>query len=471
MMEGEKGLAPMADGDVMNILPLEMEIHGTGKMTIDFDGIGSWRYWSANATPAAIEGGLFVSISQLLNYDGRLNHGSYLGTELLFSKGSCIWPDNIYVATANAWNTIIPVWNNWYRMIARSFFIRGFVEEVFLMGALTPIYDAGGFDQYGNVFGGSSFELAAQGSGARGICDGIDTGYVVWNPESDMGNAEIWEMVFPQIYLGRNILPNSGGFGKYRGGSGWQSLLMTHNTNHLVLTSAVAQAKAFDHQGIFGGYPGKSHYVYAMRNTNIKKVIENQEPLPTGEGTDPTDPELLKLLKGDVEIRHGNMTMDKPMQQGDIFLMQYRGAGGFGDPLERDIKLIEKDLVNGYVTREMMDAVYGTVIEQNGDRLRVSTDKTAKNRAELRKDRVKRGIPAKDWFAEQKKRVEILDLTPLILEAYKDMESHSEKWIKEYREFWKLDNTFSFNLDTIRTVNSVALRSGKSTSAEMEFEA
>ena len=48
---------------------------------------------------------------------------------------------------------------------------------------------------------------------------------LLWNPEGDMGDMEIWELLLePLVYMGREILPGSGGAGKYRGGNGWQSL-------------------------------------------------------------------------------------------------------------------------------------------------------------------------------------------------------------------------------------------------------
>ena len=46
---------------------------------------------------------------------------------------------------------------------------------------------------------------AAAGSGALAVSDGLDTAYVGWNPESDMGNIEIWEQNMPMVYLGRSI--------------------------------------------------------------------------------------------------------------------------------------------------------------------------------------------------------------------------------------------------------------------------
>ena len=473
IMEGQPGLSPLADGNVTIIEPLEMVIDGKGKMTIDFDGFGSWRYWSGNATPAALEGGLFVSMSQALNFDGRINHGSYLATELKFSKGTTVWPDNKYASTSLGWNLVMPSWANWYRMMARATYMRGFVEETFLFGALTPCYDGGGIDQYGKVFGGTNFELAAQGSGARGIADGIDFGYVLWNPESDMGNAEIWEQLFPQLYLSRKILPNAHGFGKYRGGNGWQSLLLTHNSNQLVVTTELCQARAFDHQGIFGGYPGKIHYIYLMTDTDIKDRIANQQELPTGEGEDPLNPELTRLVNGKLRISHGNMTADKPLKDGDILLMQYRGMGGFGDPLDRDPALIETDLENGIVSRAMATTICGAVIERNEQEACwvVNREKTAQLRVERRQARVKNGVPVAQWMQQQKERIERYDLPDVALEIYKDVSSHSRKWMREYHEFWGLDASFTFNIPSIRDVNPFAMRSGESRVADdpMEF--
>lgn len=472
MMEGAPGLAPLADGNVTIIEPLEMEIDGQGKMTIDFDGYGSWRYWAGNGTPAALEGGLFVSMSQALNFDGRINHGSVLGCELKFSKGTVVWPDNKYASTSLGWNLVMPGWANWYRMMSRATYMRGFVEESFLFGALTPCYDAGGIDQYGKVFGGTNFELAAQGSGARAINDGIDFGYVLWNPESDMGNAEIWEQLFPQLYLSRKVLPNCHGFGKYRGGNGWQSCLMTHRSNQLVLTTELCQARAFDHQGVFGGYPGKIHYVYLLTDTDIKERIENQDELPTGEGDNPLDPEITKLLGGNCKVTHGNMTAEKPMKEGDVLLMQYRGMGGFGDPLERKPTMIEADLENGIVTPEMVEKICGVVVEQNktDDRLTISLDKTKARRQSLRNARKTKGIPTKEWMKQQRERIKAYDLPDVALEIFKDVSSHSQKWMKEYRAFWGLDDSFTFDIPSIRDVNPIAMRSGVSRVADDPLE-
>src|SRR5699024_12203214 len=99
----------------------------------------------------------------------------------------------------------------------------------------SPMVEMGGQSQYGDKFGMALFECAAAGSGAIGMKDGIDTGYVGWNPESDMGNIEVWEQGIPMLYMGRSISADSGGAGRKRGGIAFSSLWLVHNTYHLTI--------------------------------------------------------------------------------------------------------------------------------------------------------------------------------------------------------------------------------------------
>ena len=62
------------------------------------------------------------------------------------------------------------------------------------------------------------------GGGASAVKDGLDYAAAMWNPEGDMADVEIWEILEPLLYLGRRIKPNTAGPGKYRGGSGFESL-------------------------------------------------------------------------------------------------------------------------------------------------------------------------------------------------------------------------------------------------------
>jgi N-methylhydantoinase B len=70
----------------------------------------------------------------------------------------------------------------------------------------------------------------------------------------------------------------------------------------------------------------------------------------------------------------------RPLRAGDIILIQGPGAGGYGSPLERPIADVVTDVRRGLVSAERARADYGVVI---GDDLSVDEAATAKLRGEL----------------------------------------------------------------------------------------
>ena len=50
------------------------------------------------------------------------------------------------------------------------------------------------------------------------------------------------------------------------------------------------------------------------------------------------------------------------MKAGDRFLIQSAGGGGYGDPHERDTEAVQRDVQEGYVTREAAASIYGKTI-------------------------------------------------------------------------------------------------------------
>lgn len=79
-------------------------------------------------------------------------------------------------------------------------------------------------------------------------------------------------------------------------------------------------------------------------------------------------------------------------------------------------------------------------------------------------------MPVKDWMKQQRERIERYDRPMVVLEIYEDVSSHSKKWIKEYREFWNFDESFTFDIPEIRDGNPIAMRSGRSRVADDPLE-
>ena len=446
LFEGKVGSSALSRNCIVNI-PLEMTIDREGFLTIDYEGANRKMWNPYNCPPAAMDGGFFVTLTQFIDFDGKVNDGCWFATKMLCPPGSWCNPGDDMTATSSAWGSLMPGFGSLQRMISRSFFARGFREEVFLGQTNTPIIEGGGLNQYGQRFGGQNLECSAEGSGARGIMDGIDCGYVGWNPESDMGNVEIWEMILPILYLGRRIWTDSPGAGKYRAGATYSSLLMIHKTPMYNLVSTIHSDKVFDNQGMCGGYPGPTaKFEYVSRNTDVLDRIAKRLPLPHVEG-DPRQPEISTKVAGDYEVVDG-VFLERPLKSGDLFQFFYNTGGGYGDPIERDPAAVRQDLDRGIQSIEVAASVYRVVASLDPKTRRHVVDEAATDasRARCREERGARAVPVKQWMAEERERLKRSDLRREVKEMYNDVLGFSEKWGREFREFWDLPADFTFDV-------------------------
>ncbi|MDX0272573.1 5-oxoprolinase [Sinorhizobium meliloti] len=442
--EGKPGFQPLADPNWLYNIPIEMEITSEGKIRLDFDGTQPWGYHSMNCTPAGMDGGMFVTLTQHMNFEGLVNDGAWMATEINIPHGTWTNPDNEMAATATSWALLLPAYGVFQRLLSRGFIARGFVEEAFVGQVNSPMIEMGGTSQYGTGFGMAHFECAAAGSGALAIKDGLDTAYVGWNPESDMGNIEIWEQNMPMVYIGRSIVPNSGGAGKYRGGCAFISTWLINNTDHLRLVTSEHSSRVFDNGGLCGGYPAPTCEKHnAVRNSDIHERAERREPLAHTPGTDPLVSDFERTYKGEQVWEEGPY-ITRPHKAGDIFSHAYNGGGGFGDVLERDPIKTAWDVENGFLTREAAEKVFGIILKEDAEGYpQADIDATVARRAELRKKRLKQAIPVSEWIAREQRRVEASDFAPEVAKMYRSAMKLSPRFSRDFKEFWGLASDFA----------------------------
>ena len=55
---------------------------------MDFEGTQPWGYHSMNCTPAGMDGGMFVTLTQHMNFEGLVNDGAWMATELKLPQGT-----------------------------------------------------------------------------------------------------------------------------------------------------------------------------------------------------------------------------------------------------------------------------------------------------------------------------------------------------------------------------------------------
>jgi acetone carboxylase, alpha subunit len=435
----EEQLPSYARKDTLMHAPVELRITRDGGMELDYDGASAWGYHSANCTPSSMQGALWVQLTQTLICNDKVNDGAYLGLRQNFPPGTWANHSNPQASTGNAWFFLIPSYTGFIKSLSRSLQARGFVEEVLAPYALTAnAFQGGGIDQYGRQSATTNFGLSCVGGGAKMILDGLDYAAAMWNPEGDMGDIEMWELIEPFLYLSQRVKPNTAGPGRHRGGSGYECLRLAWKTPFYEMQN-IANGRCFIQAGLWGGYPAATGYRHNVRNTNLLELAEKREPFPLHE-PDPADSELARTISGDHQFDIETTTLPEVMREGDLYLCMFRGAAGVGDPIERPYASVMDDLDGDFLLERYARSVYGVV---PGD-----PDATQRTRADLRTERGRNAVPVREWIKQERERVLARDMIEPVQRMYAESMRLSDRWAAEFRQFWDLPEDFEFDIPT-----------------------
>ena len=426
-----------AQRDFVMHAAVEVRIDGDGDFALDFDGTSAWGRHSMNCTTSAMEGALWVQLSQTLICNDKVNDGAHLALETNFPEGTVANLGYAEGSTAVAWGFLIPAYTAYPRTVSRALQARGFIEEIASAYSTSgSVLMGGGEDQYGQESSIQNFESAAQGMGAKYVLDGSDYAGAMWNPEGDMGDVESWELVAPLMYLGRRIKANTAGPGRHRGGSSLESLFLVNRTEFYELTHALG-GKTFHASGIFGGYPGGLAYVHDIRGADLVERAARGEEYPVRDGSY-DEPELFGI-EGDRDYLQTFATMLEPVRTGDLYLTVMKGGAGLGDVLLRTPESVADDVRDEHLLPRYAASVYGVALD--GD-LDVDHDATAALRAEIKKKRLDRAVPASEWWARERELVVASDLAQPTKDFIAESMKLSPQWAAEFRGFWDLPEDF-----------------------------
>jgi acetone carboxylase gamma subunit len=206
-------------------------------------------------------------------------------------------------------------------------------------------------------------------------------------------------------------------------------------------------SRLFTSPGIFGGYPGSVAYIHNIRNNNLRELAEAGEAYPVADGA--FSELALKGISGDRELKLDNFTLLTPFNSGDLYHSVMKGAAGLGDPLERPLKSVERDVAEGHLEARFAEGVYA-VSDRDAARAR----------------RLERARPAEEWWAEERERVLAGDLIDPIKSGYEESMKLSPRWAAEFRGFWDLPEDFSFGVATPTVPAGMEAQPGKVTPAE-----
>jgi N-methylhydantoinase B/oxoprolinase/acetone carboxylase alpha subunit/acetone carboxylase gamma subunit len=407
----------------------EAVVDQDGRWTTDLRGSSAWGWHSFNATPSAQQGMQWILFTQTLICNDKINDGAYYATELQLTEGSWANLGEAPCSSSFPWMPMFTTSTGYLRAVSRALQSRGYIEEIVSTYTVPGnVAQGGGIDQYGQISGFMNFEIGAQGQGAKYVLDGLDYGAAVFNPEGDMGDVEMWELVKPMIYLGRQIKPNTGGIGRHRGGSSFETLLLVNGTQDFEIEN-IGTGGMLTSPGLFGGYPAPSAYVHNVFDSDIFEQAAAGEAYPVGDVSG--EESLLSKFAGTHQIEHDPYTMMIAVKTGDIYLSSGRGGGGLGDPLLRSEERIEEDIAGGHIQRQWAERAYGL-----------------ENRDGLMRSRLDRARPASEWWAEQRQRILDGDLIDTVKVMYAESMRLERAWAAEFRGFWDLPEDFDFDVVT-----------------------
>jgi N-methylhydantoinase B len=166
------------------------------------------------------------------------------------------------------------------------------------------------------------------GTGARPTKDGLNA---VGFPSGVAGvPAEVIESLSPVVMKRRQLRPDSGGAGMWRGGLG-QLTEFTRRGEGRWSVSSIADRTAYAAPGLLGGESGATGEVTLNDGTRL------------------------------------NAKALKDLGRGEIVHVNLPGGGGYGDPMKRDIEKVRWDVVENYITPEEAERCYGVSVRYNGD--------------------------------------------------------------------------------------------------------
>ncbi len=166
----------------------------------------------------------------------------------------------------------------------------------------------------------SAILFASGGMGATPVRDGLAC--TAFPTNAGAGSLEALESVAPLLFWKQEMLPDSGGPGKFRGGIG-QEIVVEIAARQSIRIATHSDRRRHPALGLFGGLSGSP--------TNI--LLNDAEPLPA---------------KGRSIV-----------QPGDRLTIRYAGGGGYGPPAERDPALVARDLRSGLISQRAARELYG----------------------------------------------------------------------------------------------------------------
>ena len=335
-----EGIVEQMEGKGDVVIKASIQVHGSD-ITVDLDGSSPQVDWGGNVVYNFTYAYVFMAMKSMFDPEIPNNDGCTVPIAMKAPEGSvvhCKFP----------------------AAVAARMQIGHFLTEIIYraMAGVLPdrvIAGSGGTPATMNVFYGRrnngspwhSVIIRGGGMGASATNDGY---YDFIFPANGANTpVEIFESDTPLLVEKREIIMDSGGAGRMKGGLGRRVVFKAPDDEYAPLPPVNLGIQSgryrYPPEGLFGGKDG------------LKAQF---------------------LINGKPGNSYG-LTQFGP---GDEIIIDVAGGGGYGNPFERDVELVESDVVNGYVSVEKAKEDYGVVIDP--ETMKSEPEQTAKLRGSVK---------------------------------------------------------------------------------------
>lgn len=316
-----EGIVEQMKGKPDVVIKAAVEVRGSS-ILVDLDGSSPQVDWGGNVVYNFTYAYVFMAVKSMFDPEIPNNDG-------------CAKPISMKAPEGTVVNCRFPA------AVAARMQIGHFLTEIIYRALADAVPDrviaaSGGTPATMNVFYGRradkkpwhSVIIRGGGMGASARSDGH---HVAIFPANGANTPiEIFESDTPLIIEKRELITDSGGPGKTKGGLGRRVLFRVPDDEYAPIPPVNLGIQSgryrYPPEGLFGGKPGaKAQF----------------------------------LVSGE----HGNPYGLTQLKPGDAVIMDAAGGGGYGNPLERDPELVEADVLEGYVSVEGAAKDYGVVID------------------------------------------------------------------------------------------------------------
>ena len=307
------------------------------RIEIDLTGSDPQTVGPINSPYANTASAIYYSLKFFLSPDAPPNAGLYRQLDLIIPEGTWLnaqWPaPTLGCTTATSSKICAAVWMALAKAIPERAIAPTCSEcNWFVASATDP--------DTGEVHVLS--DLPAGGWGGTPFDDGM---HVTMDPLGNCQNlpAETAELLFPVRYLSYEMVTDSAGDGKHRGGCGVRAELQFLGRGQLIWMESSRTREGSP--GINGG--GRS-----ARQRQRRRGVDGT--LTTIGGLDDDGTWLPQMLGG------------IGFAPGESFVFESTGGGGWGDPHERDAERVAEDVRNDVISAEKARVTYGVALTGEG---------------------------------------------------------------------------------------------------------